>query len=47
MKDLFPGIVLRKINLAENVRISAAAANRRRWEVEKEREVEVASRENK
>ena len=46
MKDLFPGVVLRKINLVENVRISVAVVNWR-WEVEKDNGVEMVSRENK
>lgn len=34
----------RKINLVENVRISAAIVNWRRWEAEKDNGVEVVSR---
>lgn len=47
MKDLLPGIVLRKINLVEKVRISVAVVNWRRREVEKDNGVEVVSTENK
>lgn len=46
MRDLFPGIVLQKINLVKNVRLSAAVANWRRRETEKEIGVEPMSGQN-